>query len=195
MLRNNLIEAFLQSQKLSLDAMQETPVHIQPAENMKVKGRGRNPKGEFIIKTMNEWQGNSMDRHRIVKNVLAMWAENEFGVSHTWHTPSWCPLRQGYSCRWVSIRVGWFLRRHCAPHRKCGPAHQWCHCPWRGGRVGNNRNQLRNYFHSLSHFQECDPSKFKSNDLLSTPQDHIFKVSSCDYFYRLIVYYIYICLL
>ena len=49
-LRNNLIEAFLQSQKLSLDAMQETPVHIQPAKNMKVKGRGRNPKGVFIDK-------------------------------------------------------------------------------------------------------------------------------------------------
>lgn len=32
-LRNDLIEAFLQGQKLSLDAMQETPVHIQPAEN------------------------------------------------------------------------------------------------------------------------------------------------------------------
>lgn len=31
MLRNNLIEAFLQGQKLSLDAVQETPVHIQPA--------------------------------------------------------------------------------------------------------------------------------------------------------------------
>lgn len=61
---------------------------------------------------------------------------------HTWHTPSWCPLRRGYSCRWVSIHAGWFLRRHCAPHRKCGPAPQWCHCPWGGWRVGNNRNQL-----------------------------------------------------
>lgn len=38
-LRDNLVEAFLQSQKLSLDAMQETPVHIQPAENT----RGRRP--------------------------------------------------------------------------------------------------------------------------------------------------------
>lgn len=34
-LRNNLIEAFLKGQKLSLDAMQETPVHIQPAENIR----------------------------------------------------------------------------------------------------------------------------------------------------------------
>lgn len=41
-LRNNLIEAFLQGQKLSLDAMQETPVHIQPVENMTNDRRGRN---------------------------------------------------------------------------------------------------------------------------------------------------------
>lgn len=35
MLWDNLIEAFLQGQKLSLDAMKETPVHIQPAESMR----------------------------------------------------------------------------------------------------------------------------------------------------------------
>lgn len=39
MLRNNLIEAFLQGQKLSFDAMQETPVHIQPAKNMREEGQ------------------------------------------------------------------------------------------------------------------------------------------------------------
>ena len=38
MLRDNLIKAFLQGQKLSLDAMQETPVHIQPAEDKREEG-------------------------------------------------------------------------------------------------------------------------------------------------------------
>lgn len=34
-LRNDLIEAFLQGQKLGLNAMQETPVHVQPADNIR----------------------------------------------------------------------------------------------------------------------------------------------------------------
>lgn len=55
---------------------------------------------------------------------------------HTWHTPSWCLLRQVNSCRWVWVHVVWFLRKHCAPHRKCDPGHQWCHCPCRGWRAG-----------------------------------------------------------
>lgn len=32
MLRNHLVEALLQGQELSLDAVQESPVHIQPAD-------------------------------------------------------------------------------------------------------------------------------------------------------------------
>lgn len=31
-LRNHLVEAFLQGQELGLDAVQEPPVHIQPAD-------------------------------------------------------------------------------------------------------------------------------------------------------------------
>lgn len=43
--RDDLIEAFLQGQKLSLDAVKETPVHIQPAEE---DGNHR-----WIITTLN----------------------------------------------------------------------------------------------------------------------------------------------
>lgn len=39
MLRDNFIEAFLQGQKLSLNTVQETPVHIQPAANQSEEGR------------------------------------------------------------------------------------------------------------------------------------------------------------
>lgn len=53
-----------------------------------------------------------------------------FLLVHTSHILSWCLLSQRYSSRWVWVHVGWFLRKHCAPHRKCGPGHQWCHCPW-----------------------------------------------------------------
>ncbi len=52
-LRYNLIEAFLQGQKLSLNAMQEAPVHIQPAENMREEGRGGDRRSLSFYNLMN----------------------------------------------------------------------------------------------------------------------------------------------
>lgn len=109
-LRNNLIKAFLQGQKLSLNAMQETPVYIQPT-------------GETWA-----WKYNRVTNSHTLGS--SWWS---YAPLHTWHTPSWCPPTLKLSCHLVWAHVGWFLRKHCARHRKYDPGHQWCRCPWRGG--------------------------------------------------------------
>ena len=109
MLRNDLIEAFLQGQKLSLDAMQETPVYIQPT----TKTWAWKP----------NWTSNS---HKVGSSCI------DLLITLTWHTPSWCPLILKLSCHLVWAHAGWFLHKHCAQHRRYDPGHQWCHSPWRG---------------------------------------------------------------
>lgn len=111
MLRNNLIKALLQGQKLSLDAVQETPVYVQPTGETRA------------------WKRNqATNSHKLGMSFVDLRI-----TLHTWHTPSWCPLIPKLSFHLVWARVGWFLHKHCARHRKCDPGHQWYHYPWRGG--------------------------------------------------------------
>ncbi len=178
-LRNNLIEAFLKGQKLSLDAMQEAPVHIQPAENrgslntrglqiqihhhdtglMIIRQSGLPQKSRVTSVKIRHLCGLKLNlvvccRHILVFCVCA-------SPLHTWHTPSWCPLWRGHSCRWVWAHVGWFLRRHCAPHRKCGPGRQWCHCPWRGGVGGVRERRYVTVTISSQLLQKFGPTKLR----------------------------------
>lgn len=71
MLRDNLIEAFLQGQKLSLDAVQETPVDIQPAEN---ETRGISFRSSKVQIHHQDAQLDSVNRLQV--NILARMSES-----------------------------------------------------------------------------------------------------------------------
>lgn len=95
-LRNNLIEAFLQGQKLSLNAMQETPVHIQPAENIREE-EGEEAQRESVRLTLEGtantdasswhwlhgnaavWSNKGGQLCGKSENMLHVWAETELG--------------------------------------------------------------------------------------------------------------------
>lgn len=129
-LRNDLVEALLQGQELSLDAVQETPVYVQPAGGTRARRRNQ-----------------ATNSHKPGTSFLGLRL-----TLRTWHTPSWCPLTPKLSFRSVWARVGWFLRKHCAPHRKCDPGRRWCHCPWRGR---GDKESLSAQFVSMELFEYC----------------------------------------
>lgn len=131
-LRNHLVEAFLQGQELSLDAVQESPVHIQPAD--------AETELCFIFIILTPTSCGRLQPSGLSRACAAF---------PTGRIPSWCPPRRGCSCRWVWARAGWSLRTRCALRRKCGPGRRWCHCPWEeeGGRsLGKHEKNSKGCF-------------------------------------------------
>lgn len=66
------------------------------------------------------------------------------------HTPSLCPVWRKCSSHWALTHAAQSLHMHCVQHKRCGPAHQWCHCPYGENRGFFKSQIIKSGLHSIS---------------------------------------------